>query len=178
MKKIISFSLMCFLLSSPLTPVYAENVSYSNEILCIEEAIYVGETDNAEIGFAIFDKDVDTSDSKESRAYSSKSKTKEGYFYLKSNNDILGKFDCSATFSYDGSICNTTSDSSSQWEVTDGWIVTDSSKRNQISPTYACVTGNFELYKKTLFGKESQSSATINIYCTEKGVITAEFNGD
>jgi hypothetical protein len=44
----------------------------------------------------------------------------------------------------------------------------------QISPTYARATGVFDLYNNDTLS----SSATINIYCNQKGDTSVEFNGD
>ncbi len=139
----------------------------------LNRAAYVIDVSN-EIGLAFFIEEPAI----QPFAYNSTSKTGTGYFYLKSNGDVLGNFSCTGTFNYDGSLCNVTDVSTSVSNTADGYKITRTGTKNQISPTYACATGDFSLYKVDSKGKQTLStSAVINVYCNQKGTTTTEFNG-
>ena len=131
------------------------------------------ETSNPEIGVAFF-----INDEIETRAYKNTTKTGTGDFYKTASNEKIADFDCTGTFSYDGTICNVTDISTSVWNTISGYRVDVSESKSQISPTYARATGVFELYDLGIWGDKLTSSATINVYCNQKGTTSVEFNSD
>lgn len=141
----------------------------------LSEAVALLDTSNEDIGIAIF---IDE-DEIQPLAYQTTSKSSSGRFYLKSNDKTLGNFKCTGYFSYDGTICNVTDVSASTSNCEQGYKMTYSTDTKQVSPTYACATGEFSMYKLGLFGSESlESTAVINIFCNQKGTTTVEYNGD
>lgn len=142
--------------------------------LDLSKADVILETSNPDIGVAFFV----SSDEVDTYAYQTKTKTGTGYFYKTSDGSKIADFDCKGTFSYDGSICNVTDVSTSVWSTIDGYKVDVDKSSNQVSPTYACATGVFNLYKVSIFGNKLTSSATINVYCNQKGTTNVEFNSD
>lgn len=168
MKGILLSLLLVMLFMAPVKS-YASNT----EELDLNKADIILQTSDPEIGIAFF-----ISDGTETYKYSSKTKTGTGYFYKTADNSKIANFDCTGTFSYDGSICNVTDVTTSVWGTISGYRVDKSGSKNQISPTYACATGVFNLYKVSIFGDKLTSSATINVYCNQKGVTDVEFNSD
>lgn len=174
-KKCLS-SLTMFLMLICLTTGNAW-ASYSNK-LDLSKADFITETSNPEIGIAFYSEDSISRFYKPASRYSTTSKTGTGYFYKTSDNSKIADFDCTGTFSYDKKICNVTGVSTSVWNTINGYRIEVNESENQISPTYARATGVFKLYKKGLFSEKLTSSATINIYCNQKGDTEVEFNGD
>lgn len=139
----------------------------------LNKADVIMETSNPEIGIAFFIEDESMA-----KGYNTKTKTGTGYFYKTSDKSKIADFNCTGTFSYDGEICNVTEVSTSVWNTINGYRVDVSESKNQISPTYARATGVFDLYKLGVFGDTQTSSATINVYCNQKGSTDVEFNSD
>lgn len=173
-KKVLSAILMViFIMTLKPMPAFA-TASEVNKLPKLNEANLVLDTSNPEIGLAFFiDEKVMLRGS-----YQTTERTGSGYFYLKSNGDVLSNFNCTGYFSYDKVICNVTDIDTSVWATINGWRVEVNESTKQISPTYACATGLFKLYKVGLFGDSLSSSATINVYCNQNGSTSVEFNSD
>ena len=175
-KKIIASILsIVSIISAMYMPVFAS--SFDNQISepPLSQAIAFLDSSNDDIGIAIF---IDNSIVRP-MDYKSTSKTSSGRFYLKSTDETLGNFKCIGYFSYDGTLCNVTDVKASTSNGADGYRMEYDTSKNQISPTYACATGEFRLYKVGVFGSENlESTAVINIFCNQKGTTFAEFNGD
>lgn len=171
-KRLIFEILSMFVIVS-MIPVSAHASSTTTRELIgskVNETGIMLETSNSEIGIMFFDESsLFRSD------YQNTSRKGSGYFYLKSSGDILGSFSCTGYFSYDGNIVAVTDVTTDVWEVEEGWVVEDDTSTSQVSPTYACATGVFELYDNN---NSLQSSATINVFCNQNGTTSVEFNGD
>lgn len=168
-KRILSL----FMLLAAIFMIPARNLSAAPIQKSIEQADILLDTSDPDIGVAIF---IDSP--AKIRAYNRTELTHSGYFYLKSNKDKLADFDCTGYFSYDKTICNVTDVKTSVWNTADGWKVDVDESTKQISPSYARATGVFKLYKVGIFSDTLTSSATINIFCNQKGNTSSEFNGD
>lgn len=169
---ILSILLITFITS---TPAFADNSSSQSLNSSRNQTIILLETNNDDVGVEIFINDNVILP----MSYKSTSRTVSGRFYLKSTNDTLGNFKCTGYFNYDGTICNVTDVQASTSNCADGYKMEYDTSKNQVSPTYACATGEFRLYKLGWFGSESlQSTAVINIFCNQNGTITEEFNSD
>ncbi len=171
MKKIKYLSMVLTLMIIIMCPITAS--ARSAEVIDLDKADIILETNNSEIGVAFF-----FNDELITMAYDTVSETGTGYFYKTSDNSKIADFNCTGTFSYDGEICNVTDVSTSVWGTIEGYKVEVSESTKQISPTYARATGVFELYKLSFWGDKLTSSATINVFCNQKGDTDVEFNSD
>lgn len=173
MKRSKSISIIMIILFFAVSIFPIKSFASSFNHIDLSEADVILETSNPEIGVAFF-----ISDNPQSYAYQTTKKTGTGYFYKTANGSKIADFDCTGTFSYDGKICNVTDVQTSVWGTISGYRVDVSKSKNQISPTYACATGLFNLYDLGVFGDKLTSSATINIYCNQNGSTSVEFNSD
>ncbi|MEG0693516.1 MAG: hypothetical protein RR444_10625 [Oscillospiraceae bacterium] len=165
--KILSF-VLCLTFISMLFSTTAMASDIPIEIPPLSQAVYNVEI-NDEIGLAFFNINTDI----QPYGYTSKTGTSTGYFYLKSDNSVLGNIKTTGTFSY------VTAATASVSNVADGWRITKNESTEQISPTYACAIGEFSLYSVGFMGIETLSSTAVaKVYCNQKGTITPEFNSD
>lgn len=106
----------------------------------------------------------------------------EGYFYIESSGEVLGRHKVTVYFDYDGTLVKVKKNNNeyvgtSTWEVKSGYRVDTTDKDSgSVSPTYAYGTATFKLYKTGFFGSDFQNSVTIHIYCNQKGKTTVERN--
>lgn len=168
------FSIVAVLLLITMMPISALAAEETPKAEPIRTGSILLDTNNPDIGIELYAPIGEPS----LYAYSSTSDSGSGRFYLKSTNDTLAEFKVTGKFTYDGTICNVTDCTTSVWNVADGWRVSDSGSKDQVSPTLAKAVGVFELYKEKLFGDSLSSSATITVSCTHKGNTNVEFNGD
>ena len=156
---LMSITLLSF---SPATALASSN----NEHLVITV-----ETENPDIALEIY-----RSETVYDRGYSTVTRSHSGRFYLKSTGATLANIKLTGKFSYDGTLCNVTSSVGNVTNVEDGWRVTKTTSKTQVSPTLAKAVGEFYLYKES--SNTLSSSATITIYCNQNGNTSSQFNGD
>ena len=155
------------------TTTFASNLPVEIQIRPFSEADYIIDI-NEEVGFAYFVAEPTV----QAFAYNTKTYYGSGYFYLKSDNSVLGNIKTTGTFNYNGSLCNVTSVSNSVSNTADGWKIDNTKDSEQISATNCVAIGEFKLYKVGLLGSTTLSSAAvIRVYCNQNGTTTSEFNG-
>lgn len=167
-KRIIAvcLSFLMMVLAIPTSAFAASNEHIDTPSIILD-------TGDSEIGIEVYLEE----DNLAPFSYNTKTSTYSGRFYHKDTDETIADLKLTATFAYDGSLCNVSSVSATVSNVESGYIVEKSTGTEQISPTYAKAYCYFELYKDGFFSDELRSACNVIIYCNQNGTITKEWNG-